>query len=113
LRNILEINGLRESWGLACFGTRSALGIDVERKAKKEVPRRVTMAITKKSLIGKTSAKNSSKNKTASASAASSPVTPGKMVPAMRMATAKLQTAKLETAKLQTAKLQTGMMARF
>ncbi|HEX3969012.1 MAG TPA: hypothetical protein VHW70_13675 [Edaphobacter sp.] len=61
------------------------------------------MAITKKSLIGKTSAKNSTK-KTAAAKAAG-PVTPGKMVPAMRLAKAQLQTAK--------AGMQTGMIARF
>jgi hypothetical protein len=59
------------------------------------------MAITKKSLIGKTSTNNSAKNKTAPA-AATGPVTPGKMVPAMRLAKAQLQTAK--------AGLQTGRM---
>jgi hypothetical protein len=51
------------------------------------------MAITKKSLIGKTSTNNSAKNKTALV-AATGPVTPGKMVPAMRLAKAELQTAK-------------------
>jgi hypothetical protein len=51
------------------------------------------MAITKKSLIGKTSTTNSAKNKTAPV-AATGPVTPGKMVPAMRLAKAELQTAK-------------------
>ena len=51
------------------------------------------MAITKKSLIGKTSTNNSAKNKTAPV-AATGPVTPGKMVPAMRLAKAELQTAK-------------------
>lgn len=51
------------------------------------------MAITKKSLIGKTYPNNSAKNKTGSA-AATGPVTPGKMVPAMRLAKANLQTTK-------------------
>jgi hypothetical protein len=51
------------------------------------------MAITKKSLIGKTSINNSAKNKTAPA-APTGPVTPGKMVPAMRLAKANLQTSK-------------------
>jgi hypothetical protein len=45
------------------------------------------MAIAKKSIVGKASAKNSSKKKTATAKA-SSPVTPGKMVPAVRLAKA-------------------------
>jgi hypothetical protein len=49
------------------------------------------MAVTKKSLIGKTSGKNS-KNKTVSA--VSAPVTPGKMVPAMRLGRAQLMTSK-------------------
>jgi hypothetical protein len=35
----LEINGLRESWDLLSFGTRNALGKDVERKAKIRNPR--------------------------------------------------------------------------
>jgi hypothetical protein len=52
------------------------------------------MAITKKSLIGKTSINNSAKNKTAPA-AATGPVTPGKMVPAMRLAKASLETTKM------------------
>jgi hypothetical protein len=52
------------------------------------------MAITKKSLIGKTTINNSAKNKTAPA-AATGPVTPGKMVPAMRLAKQNLQTSKL------------------
>jgi hypothetical protein len=51
------------------------------------------MAITKKSLIGKTSTNNSTKNKIAPA-AATGPVTPGKMVPAMRLAKASLETTK-------------------
>ncbi len=51
------------------------------------------MAIEKKSIVGKASAKNSTKKKTAAAKAAS-PVTPGKMVPAMRLAKAQLQTTK-------------------
>jgi hypothetical protein len=55
------------------------------------------MAVTKKSLIGKTPAKNS-KNKTTSA--ASAPVTPSKMVPAMRLGKAQLMTSK--SAGLQT-----------
>lgn len=59
------------------------------------------MAITKKSLIGRTSSNNSAKNKTTPA-AASSPVTPGKMVPAVRLAKAQLQTAK---AGLQTTRI--------
>jgi hypothetical protein len=50
------------------------------------------MAITKKSLVGKTSTK-SSKNKTTSA--ASAPVTPSKMVPAMRLGKTQLMTAKM------------------
>jgi hypothetical protein len=53
------------------------------------------MAITKKSLIGKTSTNNSAKNKTVTA-AATGPVTPGKMVPAMRLAKANLQTSKAQ-----------------
>ncbi len=53
------------------------------------------MAITKKSLIGKTSINNSSKNKTAAPAAATGPVTPGKMVPAMRLAKASLETTKM------------------
>jgi hypothetical protein len=57
------------------------------------------MAIAKKSLIGKTSAKHSAK-KTAATKAAG-PVTPGKMVPAMRLAKANLKTAK--------SGMQTGM----
>ena len=61
------------------------------------------MAIAKKSIVGKTSAKHSTK-KSASAKAAG-PVTPGKMVPAIRLAKAQLQTAKTG--------MQTGMMARF
>jgi hypothetical protein len=51
------------------------------------------MAITKKSLIGKTSTNNSAKNKTVTATG---PVTPGKMVPAMRLAKANLQTSKAQ-----------------
>jgi hypothetical protein len=51
------------------------------------------MAITKKSLIGKTSTNNAAKNKTAPA-VATGPVTPGKMVPAMRLAKVTLQTSK-------------------
>ncbi len=58
------------------------------------------MAIAKKSIVGKASAKNSSKKKAATAKAAS-PVTPGKMVPAMRLAKAQLQTTKTG--------MQTGM----
>jgi hypothetical protein len=50
------------------------------------------MAIAKKSLVGKTSAKNSTK-KTAAAKAAG-PVKPGKMVPAMRLAKAQLETTR-------------------
>jgi hypothetical protein len=42
------------------------------------------MSIAKKSIVGKASAKNSSKKKTVTAKAAS-PVTPGKMVPAVRL----------------------------
>jgi hypothetical protein len=42
------------------------------------------MAIAKKSIVGKASAKSSSKKKTMTAKAAS-PVTPGKMVPAIRL----------------------------
>jgi hypothetical protein len=57
------------------------------------------MAIAKKSIVGKASAKNSTK-KTVTAKAAS-PVTPGKMVPAMRLAKANLKTAKTG--------MQTGM----
>ena len=59
------------------------------------------MAITKKSLIGKTSTDNSAKHKTSSV-AATGPVTPGKMVPAIRLAKAQLQTAK---AGLQTTRI--------
>jgi hypothetical protein len=58
------------------------------------------MAIAKKSIVGKASAKNSSKKKTATAKAAG-PVTPGKMVPAMRLGKANLQTSKTG--------MQTGM----
>ncbi len=58
------------------------------------------MAIAKKSIIGKASAKNSSNKKTAATKAAS-PVTPGKMVPAFRLAKAQLQTTKTG--------MQTGM----
>jgi hypothetical protein len=58
------------------------------------------MAIAKKSIVGKASAKNSSKKKTATAKAAS-PITPGKMVPAMRLAKANLQSSKTV--------MQTGM----
>jgi hypothetical protein len=50
------------------------------------------MAMTKKSLIGKTSTNNSAKHKTAP-TAATGPVTPGKMVPAMRLEKTQLQTA--------------------
>ena len=50
------------------------------------------MAIAKKSIVGKASAKNSSKKKTATAKAAR-PVTPGKMVPAMQLA--KLQVGRV------------------
>jgi hypothetical protein len=57
------------------------------------------MAIAKKSIVGKASAKNSTK-KTAAVKAAS-PVTPDKMVPAMRLAKANLQTTKTG--------MQTGM----
>jgi hypothetical protein len=61
------------------------------------------MAITKKSLIGRTSSNNSAKNKNKTTpAAASSPVTPGKMVPAIRLAKAQLQTAK---AGLQTTRI--------
>ena len=50
------------------------------------------MAIAKKSIVGKASAKNSSKKKTGTAKAVS-PVTPGKMVSAVRLAKAQpLQT---------------------
>jgi hypothetical protein len=52
------------------------------------------MAITKKSLIGKTSTNNSTKHKTAPP-AATGPVTPGKTVPAMRLEKQNLQTSKL------------------
>jgi hypothetical protein len=52
------------------------------------------MAITKKSLISKTSINNSAKNKTAPA-AVTGPVTPGKMVPALRLAKQNLQTTKM------------------
>ena len=62
------------------------------------------MAIAKKSVVGKASAKNSSKKKTATAKA-SSPVTPGKMVPAFRLAKTNLTTAK--------SGMQTGMMRNF
>jgi hypothetical protein len=58
------------------------------------------MAIAKKSLIGKTSAKSSTSKKNKSVTA-SGPVTPGKMVPAVRLAKTQLMTAK--------AGLQTGM----
>jgi hypothetical protein len=57
------------------------------------------MAITKKSLISKAPAKNSSAKK--NNTVAAGPVTPGKMVPAMRLAKSSLTTAK--------ASLQTGM----
>jgi hypothetical protein len=57
-----------------------------------------TMAIAKKSIIGKASAKNSTKNKTAQTKVAS-PVAPGKMVPAVKLAKAAL--------------MQTGMVVRF
>jgi hypothetical protein len=56
------------------------------------------MAIAKKSIIGKASAKNSTKNKTAQTKVAS-PVAPGKMVPAVKLAKAAL--------------MQTGMTVRF
>jgi hypothetical protein len=60
------------------------------------------MAITKKSLIAKTSTNNSAKNKISPA-AATGPVTPGKMVPAMRLAKMQLLTTKV-------AGLKTGRM---
>jgi hypothetical protein len=50
------------------------------------------MAITKKSLIGKTTTNNSAKHKTAPP-APTGPVTPGKTVPAMRLEKTQLQTA--------------------
>jgi hypothetical protein len=61
------------------------------------------MAIAKKSIVGKASAKHSTK-KTAAAKAAS-PVTPAKMVPATRLAKAQLLTTKTS--------MQTGMMTRW
>jgi hypothetical protein len=51
------------------------------------------MAITKKSLIGRTSTNNTAKSKTTPA-AATGPVTPGKMVPALRLAKSNLATTK-------------------
>jgi hypothetical protein len=52
------------------------------------------MAITKKSLVGKTSTNKSAKSKTAPG-AATGPVTPGKMVPALRLAKSTMETTKL------------------
>jgi hypothetical protein len=51
------------------------------------------MAITKKSIVGKASTKNSTKSKTAAAKAAD-PVTPAKMVPAVRLGKAQLLSSK-------------------
>jgi hypothetical protein len=50
------------------------------------------MAITKKSIVGNASTKNSTKSKTAAAKA--DPVTPAKMVPAVRLGKAQLHSSK-------------------